>query len=451
MPGALALGAAIVLAGCSSSSGSPTTTGSNSTSSTSGGSGQSIPAGATINVGAISTLTGALASDFGGLSPGIKAYFSYINSSGGIDGHKLVLAYNLDDGGNPTQFNQLTHTVIDQDHAFAVFTASAFFSPNYYVSTGTPTYGYNVTGNWSSCTGAPLVCSTPTGWPNLYGAGGNSVQYYPGGVPAYAFWLKQTHSKAAAIISYSPSIPSSYQACASAASGLKSAGYNIAYEDLGAQYAGSFNSAVQNMQQNGVGAVISCMAETDNVTLARDIQQYGANIKQLWLNGYDRSLLDQYKSLMQGVYLGVSGTVPYEAAEPKFGNTYPGMKLYIQQMTKYQPSFTYNGVALQGWQSAVLFKEGIQKALAAGLPLTQANLVSETNKITSDTGGGVSTVTNWSTAHTTVTYPLCSALVQVQNGQFVVVFGKGLQVFNCFTADAKNPTPVPGEPGTPGT
>ena len=57
------------------------------------------------------------------------AYFKTINAAGGVNGHKIVLTYNLDDGGSPSQFTQLTHTLIDQDHVFAVGVASAWFTP----------------------------------------------------------------------------------------------------------------------------------------------------------------------------------------------------------------------------------------------------------------------------------------------------------------------------------
>ena len=135
-----------------------------------------------INVGAISTLTGSIAADFDGMAPGVQAYFDMVNAQGGINGRKLNLAWNLDDGGQSSQFTQLTHTLIDQDHAFAVMVASYWFTPNYFVETKTPTYGYNVSGNWANA-------------PNLYGAGGNSTQNYAAGVPFYAFAMKQTHSK----------------------------------------------------------------------------------------------------------------------------------------------------------------------------------------------------------------------------------------------------------------
>jgi hypothetical protein len=50
----------------------------------------------------------------------------------------------------PTTFNQLASTLINQDHVFAVTgVATAFFTPNYFVEAKIPTYGYNVTGNWA--------------------------------------------------------------------------------------------------------------------------------------------------------------------------------------------------------------------------------------------------------------------------------------------------------------
>jgi ABC-type branched-subunit amino acid transport system substrate-binding protein len=435
VPSALALGVALVLAGCSSnnSSSSTTTTTKGSTTTTSG---SGTTTGSTINVGAISTLSGAIASDFNGLAPGVKAYFNYINSQGGVDGHKLNLAYNLDDGANPTQFNQLAHTLIDQDHVFAVFVASFFFSPNYFVETKTPTYGYNVSGNWSP-------------YPNLFAAGG-SVQDYSTAIGTYAYFMQQTHSKSAAVISYGPSISSSYNACSSAASGLKAAGYNVSYEDYGAQLGGSYSSAVQKMQQNGSDFVLTCMQESDNITMARDIQQYGLKINQLWLNGYDRSLLSQYSSLMKGVYLNINGSVPYEAAGGKYGDTYPGMQTYIHQMDQSASSFTYNGVATQGWQSAALFVQGLRMLVNSHLPLTQANLVNVTNTIINDNGAGTATVTKWTTAHTTAVPPFCSAFVKVEGTQFVPVFAPGLQVFTC-RGNSTSTKPVTPTPGTPGT
>src|SRR5580692_3604392 len=142
-----------------------------------------------VTVGTISTQTGTLASNFSSLIYGERAYYDYINAQGGVNGRKINYQYALDDGGNPTTFNQLANTLINQDHVFAVTgVATAFFSPNLFVESGIPTYGYNVTGNW-----------TPA--PNLFAAGG-SVQYYPAGAPADAYVARQTHSTSVAFVAY---------------------------------------------------------------------------------------------------------------------------------------------------------------------------------------------------------------------------------------------------------
>src|SRR6202046_3497902 len=135
-----------------------------------------------VTVGTISTQTGTLASNFSSLIYGERAYYDYINAQGGVNGRKINYQYALDDGGNPTTFNQLANTLINQDHVFAVTgVATPFFSPNLFVESGIPTYGYNVTDNWA-------------GPANLFAAGG-SVQYYPAGAAEFAYVARRTQPK----------------------------------------------------------------------------------------------------------------------------------------------------------------------------------------------------------------------------------------------------------------
>jgi ABC-type branched-subunit amino acid transport system substrate-binding protein len=388
-----------------------------------------------VNIGAISTLSGQLAGYFGGIAAGMNAYFTQLNAHGGVNGRKIVLTNSLDDGGSPTQFVQDTHTLIDQDHVFAIGVASAWFTPNYFVSTHTPTYGYNVSANWQNA-------------PNLYAVGG-STQVYSAGYSTFAYFIKKVKAKSIAFISYGPTIASSYDACSSYAKGMKQAGFNVSLADVGAQVGGSYNSDVQKLQQAGADLVITCMQASDNITLARDIQQYGLKIKQFWLNGYNQSLLNQYSNLMQGVYLDNQGSVPFQAADAsQYGSTYSAMQNYVATMKKYEPSDVYNGVAFQGWQSAALIAAGIK---AVGNNVTQASVVAATNKITNFTAQGLSAPVNWAVAHVRPTFPQCTAFMQIKGTVYEPVFGKGKQVFICLGASVKNPVPVTPPAGTPGT
>jgi ABC-type branched-subunit amino acid transport system substrate-binding protein len=388
-----------------------------------------------INIGAISSRSGPLAGYFGGLSPGMIAYFKTINAKGGVNGRKIVLTSNLDDGGSPSQFTQDAHTLIDQDGVFAVGVASAWFTPNYFVSTKTPTYGYNVSSNWQTA-------------PNLFAVGG-STQIYSAGFPSLAYFIKKVGAKSVAFISYGPSIASSYNACNADARGMKAAGFNVNFVDVSAQLGGSYASDAQRMQQAGSQLVVTCMQASDNVTLARAIKQYGLSIKQYWFNGYDQKLLDNYGSQMQGVYVLNAGSVPFQAANKSlFGNAYPGMQQYLAAMKKYEPSYTFNSVAFQGWQSAALIVAGIK---AAGSNVTQASVVSATNKITNFTAGGVSAPVNWTTGHVGYNEPNCNSYLRVKGSTYVSVFGQGKQVFVCLGPSVKKPVPVTPPKGTPGT
>ncbi len=369
-----------LIAACSSSSGSGSTTTTTSGSSSSSAS-TATPAGA-IKIGAISTLTGPISSDFDAFVPGIQAYLKMVDAKGGVAGHQIQLAYNLDDGGSPTTFTQLAHTLIQQDGVFAAFASTFWFSPNLFVQTNTPTFGYNVSGNW-----------TPA--PNLFAAGG-STQDYNYGAPAVAYLFHQLKAKSIAVLSYGPAIASSYDACSTEAKQLSAAGINVGYTDLAAQLGGDFSAAAQHMQQAGTDLVVTCMQDSDNITMSRALNQYGLNPHQLWFNGYDNSLLAQYSSLMKNVYLNLNSDIPFQAPSA-FPGKYPGMAQYLQAMNQYEPKYTYSDVALQGWMSAALLAEGIQKAAASG-GVTQANVINQINQLTNFNAGGVSTVVDWTKA-----------------------------------------------------
>ncbi len=386
-----------------------------------------------ITVGTISTQTGTLASNFSSLIYGEKAYYNYINAQGGVNGRKIDYKFALDDGGNPTTFNQLANTLINQDHVFAVTgVATAFFSPNLFVESNIPTYGYNVTGNWQ-------------GPANLFAAGG-SVQYYPAAGPQVAFVARQTQkSPSIAFIAYG--VAASAASCQSEQTSLTAAGYKVSYSDLKVNYPGSTVATdVQRMKQAGSNMVVSCMDVQGNVSMARAIKQYGLNMTQLWFSGNDQSTLNTNQSLMQGVYFDI-GHVPFSAST----SLYPGLKLYFAQMKKYEPAYTQDEIALQGWESAALFVQGVKMA---GNNLTQANVIKADNSLTAFTAGDLTAPVNWQSAgHNGHAPPYCLAYIKVSGTKYLPTLNKGQNVFNCFqsTDPKKNPVfPLPAGTPAPG-
>jgi branched-chain amino acid transport system substrate-binding protein len=59
------------------------------------------------------------ASLYAPIPAGMGAYFSYVNAHGGVNGRKITWKY-ADDGYNPANTVQVTHQMVEQDHAFAL-------------------------------------------------------------------------------------------------------------------------------------------------------------------------------------------------------------------------------------------------------------------------------------------------------------------------------------------
>ncbi len=384
-----------------------------------------------IKIAAISTLSGVLAADFGSLVPGIKAYFDMVDAHGGVDGRKIELAYDLDDAGLSSQFQADTHTAIQQDHAFAVAVSSYWFTPSYFVATCTPTYGYNVDGNWS-------------GAPNLYAAGG-SVLTLKTIVPAVAYLIDRTHSKSVAILAYN--VSTSSDLCRTTGDLLRAAGYHVSFTDLRLPpIFANLTPDVQRIQRAGADFIVSCMTVTGNVALARDVQQYGLHVHQLWFDGADETVVKKYESLLQGVYFDVQ-SVP-ETAAHLYPGVYPGLEVYLKAMQRYSPGYADNALSLIGWESAALIVAGIKDARHH---LTQAAVVAATNRLTDFTAGGLEEPVDWETAHFFATRKSCTAYEEVKGANAVPVLGKGKEVFLCFaTSDVRHPKPAPLPPGIPG-
>ncbi len=385
-----------------------------------------------ITVGSIDNISGPLSSDFAPEVKGVEAYFSMVNASGGVDGRKLVLAYQKDDQGSSTVDLSVAQQLVEQYHVFAVVGVGtpSFGGASYLGRQGVPTFGYQVSSDWNN-------------WPSLFGAYGSYLDFSTGAMGG-GYLAKQLNATSIGVVAYG--VPQSAAACQAIAAGMTQYGENVSFQDLAFGFGADPTADVLQMKAHHVDMVLTCLDVTANVSFARAIAQNGLNVHQIWLNGYDRSTLQQYASIMNGVIL-LTQHVPFEASAA-FPGKYPGMESYIQEMQKYQPDHVYDETAMDGWIGAAQFVWALR---TVGRNVTQAKVEAAINKTTDFTADGLKPPENWITGHTSAgPGPFCAAYVLAVNGKFVPVFlQSGNGVFVCFAKGSDVPvTPAPGTPGT---
>jgi len=400
------------------------------TSVSSGGNGAPGVTGNSITVGSLANVTGPLSADFAPITSGVQAYFDMVNAAGGVAGRKLVLRYQQDDQGSPSIDLTVAQTLVEQDHVFAVVgVGTPFFgSARYLAAHGVPTFGYQVSADWQD-------------GPSLFGAYGSLLDY-SAGEPGFAYFAKRVEAQSVGVVAYG--VAQSAAACRAVADAMQRFGVFVGFEDVNFLFGSDPTADVLQMKAHHVDTVFSCLDVTGNVAFTRAMAQNGLSVRQLWLNGYDRSTLQQYAPLMSGVYMGLQH-VPFEAVA-EFPGRYPGMERYLNEMQRYEPASTYDEVAFDGWVSAALFVSGLR---AVGRHLTQARLVRAVNDERAFTGDGVITPVDWTQAHSTAIPPFCSTSVVVEGDRFVPVVQPDGSVYVCF--DSNSVVPVPPKPGTPGT
>jgi branched-chain amino acid transport system substrate-binding protein len=418
---ASAIALATVATACSNSSGSAS------------GGGSSAPgvSSNSITVGSLATLSGPLSSMFGDIVYGVKAYFDMVNASGGVNGRKIDLAKVDDDTGNPTTDADDERNLVQQDHIFAlVGVGSPFFSSTYLCQSGTPTFGYVVIDNWHTC-------------PNLFGAYGSTLDYSTG-QPSLAYLAKQLNVQSAAVVAYNIAAASK-DACASYIQGLQKYGVHVGFQDLNLGYAADPTPDVQHMVAAHTDFLLTCTDEPESLKFVQSMHQYGLNnVHTVWLTGYDRSLVAQNQSIMTNSIFSLQH-VPFEAPT-LYPGKYPGMAQYIQVMNKYEPQWTYNDLAIQGWINAAQFVAGL-KAVGKG-DLTQQKLVSAINAMKGYNADGIMPPIepDWATAHTTAAPPFCNSYVGVMSGGTLkpILVQNGDETLVCFNQNSDTPIqPLP--------
>jgi len=400
---ALVLGVALAAAACSSSSSSSTTTTSGSSTTSAGGS-SSIPPSAfsdrtgvtstSVTVANVSTLSLGL---FKGAQVGTQAYIDYVNSTGGVNGRKLVLD-NADDGFTGAANKQATQNALQTDYAMV--------------------------GNFSleDSFGGAVLAQNP-GFPDVSQVLDNATNKLPNvysPIPLADGWasgpMTYYHSKFTADASHAGAFladsPSAAQTWAGEKYVAEQAGFTFVSEQTYATTQTDFTQQVIAMRNAGVKIIFMDQMPSNyasSVLKALAQQNYHPQVL-LGAATYSNQLIAQsggaanvdgaYLQQNLALYLGTD-----ESAVPVVGT-------FLHWVQVASPGFSPDLFTAYGWLSADLFVQALKNA---GSNPSRGSLLQALSKVTSFNGDGF----NAPSDPATKTPPHCYLIATVTNGQFV--------------------------------
>jgi hypothetical protein len=340
---------------------------------------------------------------------GIKAYFAFRNSEGGIYGRDLAVGEILDDQLGQNQVRALD--VISGNKSFGDFQATLLATGwGDLDKAGLPTYAWGIhateAANRSHIFPSAIIrCADCTG---------RAVPYV----------AKVAGAHKAALLGYGETENSKVCTNTTADSVkeyTKDTGVSVGYvnDDLSFGLTNGIGPEVTAMKKAGVDFIATCMDLNGMKTLAQELHRQGMDDVVLYHpNTYNQDFVKENADLFEGDYVTVLFR-PFEADRK-------GTELddFLTWMDKQgdQPS----ELAMAGWLNASLAFDGL---LAAGPNFDRDKVTAATNAMTHFDAGGLLEPINWGEAHTPYTQATrdqdtsdeCTSLVKIVHGEFQMV------------------------------
>jgi ABC-type branched-subunit amino acid transport system substrate-binding protein len=349
-----------------------------------------------ITVGNVSILTGPVPGLFEGAPIGVKAYFAYVNSKGGVYGRKLLLD-SKDDAFSGEQNETETTQAISSD--FAMVGSFSLFD-----NFGCKPLAANPAVPDVSVSVDP---STNT-LPNNFSPAPSSVGLQLGPLLYY----KKHYPKDMTVGSIVADVASSEAQWAGQEAALKHVGYKIAYVRDISPLESDFTTDVISMRKDHVNAVD--LSALDWQIAAIFMQNAAA---QGWHPGLIFSFgpvyADQFiahaggPSVTNGIQIGQVQSL-YLGQD---ASTIPADREFLRYVKKINASWTPDLYTMYGWASAALF---VQALKAAGPHPTRGAMLSQLAKITSFDAGGLIAPVNPAQKKPAN----CVLNLQIKNGKF---------------------------------
>ncbi|HZM58030.1 MAG TPA: ABC transporter substrate-binding protein [Acidimicrobiales bacterium] len=401
----LVLAVAVVGAACSSTNSSSTTTTAASTSGSSGSGGsRSIPQSAfsdhtgvtssSVQVANVSTLSLGL---FKGAQVGAQAYADYVNSTGGVNGRRIVVN-SADDSFTGAGNKQATTNALQSDFAMVGnFSLEDSFG------------GAVLAQNPGFADVSQILDNATNKLPNVYSPIPLADGWASGPMTYYHNKFKADASHAGAFLADSPSATQTWQGEKYVA---ERAGFTFVSEQTYATTQTDFNQQVIAMKNAGVKIIFMDQMPgnyASSVLKALAQQNFHPQVL-LGAATYSNQLVSQsggaanvdgaYLSQNLALYLGTD-----QAAVP-------AVATFLHWVQVASPGFNPDLFTAYGWLSADLFVQGLKNA---GSNPSRGSLLQALSKITSFNGNGF----NAPSDPATKTPPNCYLIATVTNGQFV--------------------------------
>ena len=371
----------------------------------------------TIRVGGVASTTNPIGGKYGESFDGVRAYFEYLNSQGGIYGRDLELVSEEDDntGFENTQDIQ---SLLTQD-LFAVLPVATldFSGAELLVDANMPTFGWNINEEYAL-------------GDNLFGMRGYLCFTCAG--PLLPWLAQETGSANLGVLAYD--VPQS----SSCAEGIQASfdtypTAEVAFLDASLPYGiPDLSAQVRAMKAAGVDLVATCMDFNGAITLQQEMRRQELDAIQYLPNAYDYDFLEENGDRFEGSYV-LTQFVPFEAEDPP-----PAMDTYLEWID--QVGGTVGELSLAGWISADMFVTGLR---AAGPEFSQQGVIDGLNQLTDYSAEGIIPGLDWTVEHTADSRRGCQALSIIEDGAFVPQFGEPGEPFICFDTTASE---IPEDP-----
>ncbi|HJR26356.1 MAG TPA: ABC transporter substrate-binding protein, partial [Acidimicrobiales bacterium] len=351
-----------------------------------------------VKVGNVSQLTG-LVPGFGQTSVnGIKAYFAYLNSKGGVCGRKLTLVQ-ADDRFQAATNRTETQKLSDQVIAFAG-------SLSVVDDGGTPVLDAEQIADVSVATTAPRTASKLNFSPNpvdpspTVGNGQDKVLRY----------LKEARGITKGAIFYQD-VATGVNQSRKYELDLQQAGIQVTAKYAVAPTATNFRSQATDMKQKGIEVVIT-VAEINAISnLARAFADVGYQPKAPFYGAqaYSQKFIKLAGAAAEGTVAGMIFHVPEEGT--------PAMQLFSQWYQRTAAGADVDFFAITGWVAGEMVARAI---LNAGPDPTKAKVVAELQKFTNYESDYVAPI---NPAQKKITN--CFLVVEVKGGKWTKIHPSG--------------------------